>query len=113
MALLATSRSLTSSRCMWRVSPRSDKIGALAGRRTLNALALEDAMANWIAFPDETPSKQAVALAEQIERDGGHALAIYREPVGDHWQIFCLLPMERLNRRPTSAISPLPTSNAY
>lgn len=51
-------------------------------------------------FPDETPSKQAAALAEQIEGDGGHALAIYREPVGDHWQIFCLLPMAKVEPTP-------------
>ncbi|HEX4834954.1 MAG TPA: chromosome partitioning protein ParB [bacterium] len=51
-------------------------------------------------FPDETPSKQAAALAEQIESDGGHALAIYREPVGDHWQIFCLLPMAKVEPTP-------------
>lgn len=52
-------------------------------------------MEHWRVFPEETPSKHAVALAEQIERDGGHVLAIYREPVGTHWHIFgfmrCLL----------------------
>ena len=57
-------------------------------------------MATWTVFPDEAPSKQAVALAEQIEQDGGHALAIYREPVGDHWQIFCLLPMAKVEPTP-------------
>jgi len=57
-------------------------------------------MAPWTVFPDEAPSKQAVALAEQIERDGGHALAIYREPIGDHWQIFCLLPMAKVEPTP-------------
>ncbi len=57
-------------------------------------------MAPWTVFPDEAPSKQAVALAEQIERDGGHALTIYREPIGDHWQIFCLLPMAKVEPTP-------------
>jgi ParB family chromosome partitioning protein len=57
-------------------------------------------MAHWAVFPDETPSKHAVALAEQIDRDGGHALAIYREPVGDHWHIFCLLPLEKVEPTP-------------
>lgn len=56
--------------------------------------------APWTVFPDEIPSKQAVALAEQIERDGGHALALYREPTGDHWQIFCLLPMAKVEPTP-------------
>jgi ParB family chromosome partitioning protein len=58
-------------------------------------------MARWAVFPeDDEPSKQAAALAEQVEKDGGHALAIYREPVGDHWQIFCLLPMARVEPTP-------------
>ncbi len=57
-------------------------------------------MAHWRVFPDETPSKQAAALAERIETDGGHILAIYREPVGDHWQIFCLLPMAKVEPTP-------------
>ena len=41
---------------------------------------------------DKEPSKAALELASQIERDGGRVLATYQEPVGDHWQIFCLLP---------------------
>ncbi len=58
-------------------------------------------MARWVVFPDDDePSKQAAALAEQVEKDGGHALAIYREPVGDHWQIFCLLPMAKVEPTP-------------
>jgi len=57
-------------------------------------------MAQWVVSPDETPSKQAVALAEQIERDGGRALAIYQDPVGDHWQIFALLPMAKVEATP-------------
>ena len=57
-------------------------------------------MTRWTVLPDEAPSKQATALAEQIERDGGHPLAIYREPVGDHWQIFCLLPMAKVEATP-------------
>src|SRR5207245_138408 len=43
---------------------------------------------------------QARALATQVERDGGTTLAIYQEPVGDHWQIFCLLPRERVEASP-------------
>ena len=50
-------------------------------------------MAQWTVFPEnEDPPKPATALAEQVEKDGGRALALYREPVGQHWQIFCLLP---------------------
>ena len=55
----------------------------------------------WTVFPDdEEPARAAVALAEQVEKDGGRALAIYQEPVGDHWQIFCLLPMDRVEPTP-------------
>jgi ParB family chromosome partitioning protein len=51
-------------------------------------------------FPDEELPKGVRGLAEQVERDGGRALACYREPVGDHWQIFCLLPIEKVAPTP-------------
>jgi ParB family chromosome partitioning protein len=57
-------------------------------------------VAGWSVFPDAEPPRAVRALAEQVERDGGRALAIYREPVGDHWQIFCLLPTERVTPTP-------------
>ena len=53
-------------------------------------------MADFTIYPDKEPSKTARALAEQIERDGGHVLAIYQEPVGEHWQVFCLLPRTKV-----------------
>jgi hypothetical protein len=43
---------------------------------------------------DKEPSKEAKELAAQVERDGGRVLALYQEPVGEHWQIFCLLPRD-------------------
>jgi ParB family transcriptional regulator, chromosome partitioning protein len=57
-------------------------------------------MAKWRVCPDEEPAKAVVVLADQVERDGGSVLAIYREPVGDHWQIFCLLPIEKVEPTP-------------
>src|ERR1041384_4051259 len=54
----------------------------------------------WTTFPDKTPSKEAQALAAQVEHDGGHVLALYQEPVGDHWQIFCLLPHDKVDSSP-------------
>jgi len=57
-------------------------------------------VANWSVLADGSPPKNVVALAEQVEQDGGHALALYREPVGDHWQIFCLLPMAKVEPTP-------------
>jgi ParB family chromosome partitioning protein len=46
------------------------------------------------------PSAQVQSLAAQVERDGGRVLAVYQEPVGGHWQIFCLLPRERCEASP-------------
>jgi len=46
------------------------------------------------------PSKQATALAEQVERDGGQVLAVYQDPVGEHWQLFCLLPLDKVDATP-------------
>jgi ParB family chromosome partitioning protein len=57
-------------------------------------------MARWAVFPDESPTREVVALAEQVERDGGQALAVYRDPVGDHWHVFCLLPMAKVEPTP-------------
>jgi ParB family chromosome partitioning protein len=54
----------------------------------------------WTTFPDKTPSREAQALAAQVEQDGGHVLALYQEPVGEHWQIFCLLPPGKVDASP-------------
>jgi ParB family transcriptional regulator, chromosome partitioning protein len=57
-------------------------------------------MADYTVYPEAEPSKTARALAEQIERDGGRVLAVYQEPVGEHWQIFCLLPRTKVEASP-------------
>src|SRR5712691_473686 len=52
-------------------------------------------------YPDGKAFPKAVsALGEQVEADGGRVLAVYQEPVGDHWQIFCLLPMKQVEPTP-------------
>jgi len=57
-------------------------------------------MGTWSRFPDRDPPREAVSLAELVERDGGRALSLYQEPVGGHWQIFCLLPVEKVEPTP-------------
>jgi ParB family chromosome partitioning protein len=57
-------------------------------------------MPSWSVFPEKAPSASAQTLASQVERDGGHVLALYQDPVGEHWQIFCLLPRERVQASP-------------
>jgi len=57
-------------------------------------------MANWTTFPQGEPPRAAQELGARVESDGGHVLAVYREPVGDHWQIFCLLPLARVEASP-------------
>jgi ParB family chromosome partitioning protein len=57
-------------------------------------------MADYAVYPDQEPSRGARALVEQVERDGGRVLAVYQEPVGDHWQVFCLLPREKVQASP-------------
>jgi len=48
----------------------------------------------------EEPSPEARSLAAQLEADGGQALAFYREPVGGHWHLFGLLPLDRVAPTP-------------
>src|SRR5437879_13128400 len=57
-------------------------------------------MADFTIHPEKEPSKAARGLAEQVERDGGRVLAVYQEPVGEHWQIFCLLPRAKVEASP-------------
>lgn len=57
-------------------------------------------MGTWTTFPSKEPSRDARALADQVERDGGHVLGAYQDPVGDHWQLFCLLPIDRVEPTP-------------
>src|SRR5438046_4987054 len=54
----------------------------------------------WTVVPDKAPSREVHALAAHVEHDGGHVLAIYQEPIGDHWQIFCLLPKDKVDASP-------------
>jgi ParB family chromosome partitioning protein len=58
-------------------------------------------MARWATFPaNAEPPKDVVKLAGQVEEDGGAALAIYQEPIGKAWQIFALLPMDKVEPTP-------------
>lgn len=57
-------------------------------------------MPSWAVHGSGEPPRGVVALAEQVERDGGHPLAIYQEPVGGHWQIFCVLPLSGVEATP-------------
>jgi ParB family chromosome partitioning protein len=57
-------------------------------------------MADYAVYPEREPSRAARTLAEQVARDGGHVLAIYQEPIGEHWQLFCLLPRGKMEASP-------------
>jgi ParB family chromosome partitioning protein len=49
---------------------------------------------------DGEPPKAVAALLARVEEDGGHVLAVYREPLGGHWQAFCALPLEKVTATP-------------
>ncbi len=58
-------------------------------------------MARWAVYPEDAEPPRAVRdLAEQVDRDGGHVLACYREPLKDAWQLFVLLPLDRVQPTP-------------
>ncbi|MFN3135362.1 MAG: ParB/RepB/Spo0J family partition protein [Candidatus Kryptonium sp.] len=55
----------------------------------------------WKIYPESNEiSSELKNLAEQIENDGGVVLAIYQEPYGKNWQIFALLPLEKVKPTP-------------
>src|SRR5574341_1391222 len=57
-------------------------------------------MGNWATFPARKAPPAAQALAEQIETDRGHVLSIFQDPIGDHWHLFCLLPIGKVEATP-------------
>jgi ParB family transcriptional regulator, chromosome partitioning protein len=50
--------------------------------------------------PAEEPPRNIRDLADQVNDDGGVALAAYREPVGRNWQLFVVLPLARVQATP-------------
>ncbi len=48
----------------------------------------------------EAPSGPARDLAAAIERDGGVALASYRDPLGGHWVVLAALPIDKVEPTP-------------
>ena len=58
-------------------------------------------MAALAVFPhNATPSGEVAELASHIESIGGTALAAYREPIGNHWQLFALIPSTLIKPTP-------------
>jgi ParB family transcriptional regulator, chromosome partitioning protein len=49
---------------------------------------------------NKDPPKAVSGLGERVEADGGRVLAVYQEPVGGHWQVFCLLPLKLVEPTP-------------
>ena len=42
----------------------------------------------------------AKALRDAVEEDGGSTLAVFRDPLGGHWQILAALPIDRVEPTP-------------
>lgn len=58
-------------------------------------------MPDWCVYPaEEIVPDEVDMLAAQIEEDGGKVLAIYKEPYGNNWQIFGLLPLMKVQPTP-------------
>jgi ParB family chromosome partitioning protein len=53
-----------------------------------------------VSAKDDDVPRVVDTLLAQIAADGGQAVSTYREPIGDHWQIFCLLPLDKLAPTP-------------
>jgi ParB family transcriptional regulator, chromosome partitioning protein len=51
------------------------------------------------AGADEAP-RAAREMSAQVAADGGTVLATFREPVGGHWHLFSLLPLEKVAPTP-------------
>jgi ParB family transcriptional regulator, chromosome partitioning protein len=47
-----------------------------------------------------SPPAPSVELRAEIERDGGSVLAVFRDPLGGHWQLLAALPIDRVEPTP-------------
>lgn len=47
-----------------------------------------------------TPPTSVDTLARTVEDDGGAVLAVYRDPLGSHWQLLASLPLNRVEPTP-------------
>jgi ParB family transcriptional regulator, chromosome partitioning protein len=48
----------------------------------------------------DDPPRSVREMTERVAADGGTVLAAFREPVGEHWHLFCLLPLEKVAPTP-------------
>jgi ParB family chromosome partitioning protein len=48
----------------------------------------------------QKPPPEIEELAHRVESDGGQVVALYREPVGNNWQIFAMLPLDLVDATP-------------
>src|SRR5262249_26440407 len=46
------------------------------------------------------PPKQIEELRGDIEKDGGSVLAVFRDPLGSHWQVVAALPLDKVEPTP-------------
>ena len=47
-----------------------------------------------------SPPAAIASLREQIEKDGGSVLSVFRDPLGSHWQILAALPVDKVAPTP-------------
>jgi len=47
-----------------------------------------------------TPPAAVLALQEDVEQDGGEVAGAWRDPLGGHWQLLVVLPLDRVEPTP-------------
>ena len=47
-----------------------------------------------------SPPAAIASLREQIEKDGGSVLSVFRDPLGSHWQVLAALPVDTVAPTP-------------
>ena len=47
-----------------------------------------------------SPSAEIQRLRDEVVADGGSVIGIYREPLGEHWQLLAALPIEKVEPTP-------------
>lgn len=81
--------------------PKKEKAPKAAGTRRRRKAAEADSRGLAAAeLAADEPGAAAAALADAVRRDGGTVLAVFRDPLGGHWQLLAGLPVAKVEPTP-------------
>ena len=80
--------------------PKKEKAGGGGARKRRKAAAADSRGLAAAELAAGEPGVAAAALADAIRKDDGVVLAVFRDPLGGHWQVLAGLPVAKVEPTP-------------